>query len=123
MNADRERLTPAPPAGDLLDSPRFPVAARRELGNHQQRTNLRHATTTIRNKRARVVGELANWQQLRAAGAEIKTRVGRHLDDYLLQFEQNFTAAGGHVHWARDGAEANQIVIDLIRQTGEDEIV
>ena len=31
-----------------------------------------------------------------------------HLDDYLIQFEEAVTAAGGNVHWARDGAEANR---------------
>ena len=33
----------------------FPVAARRELANVQLRSNLRNATDTIRDKRARVV--------------------------------------------------------------------
>ncbi|GAA2178997.1 LutB/LldF family L-lactate oxidation iron-sulfur protein [Brooklawnia cerclae] len=123
MGTELERLTPAPPEGDLLDSPRFPQAAKTELANHQQRTNLRHATTTIRNKRARVVGELSNWQDLRDAGEAIKTRVGRHLDEYLLQFEENFTKAGGHVHWARDAEEANRIVVALVKDTGQEEIV
>lgn len=120
---EQERRTPAPPPGELIDSPRFQVAVKAALANQQQRANLRHATTTIRNKRARVVGELDNWQDLREAGEQIKTRAGRHLDDYLLQFEENFTRAGGVVHWARDAEEANRIVIDLVRQTGEDEIV
>ena len=89
------RRTPAPPAGDLIDSPRFQEAVKGALANEQQRANLRHATTTIRNKRAQVVAELDNWQELRQAGEQIKTRVGRHMPDYLLQFEENFTKAGG----------------------------
>ena len=117
------RRTPAPPAGDLIDSPRFQEAVKGALANEQQRANLRHATTTIRNKRAQVVAELDNWQELRQAGEQIKTRVGRHMPDYLLQFEENFTKAGGVIHWARDAEEANQIVIELVRQTGEDELV
>jgi L-lactate dehydrogenase complex protein LldF len=36
----------------------FPEAARRELGNAQLRHNLRHATHSIREKRARAVAEL-----------------------------------------------------------------
>mgnify|MGYP000848161725 FL=1 len=117
------RRTPAPPAGDLIDSPRFQEAVKGALANEQQRANLRHATTTIRNKRAQVVAELDNWQELRQAGEQIKTRVGRHMPDYLLQFEENFTKAGGVIHWARDAEEANRIVIELVRQTGEDELV
>ena len=46
-----------------------------------------------------------------------------HLDDYLMQFEAAFTARGGVVHWARDADEANRIVTDLVRATGETEVV
>lgn len=122
-STELERLTPAPPPGELTDSPRFQVSARTSLGNTQQRANLKHATGAIRAKRARVVGEVADWQGLRTAGMQIKNRVGRHMDTYLLEFEKNFTAAGGVIHWARDAEEANRIVIDLIEQTGESEIV
>ena len=124
MTAETQhRLTPAPPPGEYIDSPRFQIGAKKGLANTQQRANLRHATTTIRNKRARVVAELDDWQELRTAGEQIKTRVGRHLDEYLVQFEENFTKAGGHVHWARDADEANRIIIGLIAATGESEVV
>ena len=33
------------------------------------------------------------------------------------------TARGGVVHWARDAEEANRIVVDLVRETGADEVV
>ncbi|RMB61350.1 lactate utilization protein B [Tessaracoccus antarcticus] len=118
-----ERLTPAPPPGELIDSPRFPVAARRELGNAQQRRNLHHATRTIRDKRAQAVGEMDNWQELRAAGGAIKSRVLRHLPEYLEQLEASLTRNGATVHWAGDAAEANRIVIDLVQQTGSTEVV
>lgn len=117
-----ERLTPAPPEGDLIDSPAFPKAAVRELKNDTQRKNLHHATHTIRNKRIRVTGELDNWQEIRQAGADIKDRVARHLDQYLEQFEKNATAAGAKVYWARDAEEANRIAIDLVKATGETEV-
>ena len=32
-------------------------------------------------------------------------------------------AAGGHVHWARDAAEANAIVVEVARAHGADEVV
>jgi L-lactate utilization protein LutB len=35
--------------------------------------------------------------------------------DYLAQLESAVTARGGVVHWAPDAAEANRIVIDLVR--------
>ena len=101
----------------------FPAAARRELVNVQLRTNLRKATDTIRDKRARVVGEMPDWEDLRDAGRAIKADLLAHLDDYLLQFEEAVQAAGGHVHWARDAAEANAVVADVARSHGADEVV
>lgn len=123
MSQSAARRTPAPPEGTYLGMPRFPVAAKGALGNTQLRKNLRHATGVIRAKRGRVVAEVDRWEELRVAGAAIKDRTQRHLDSYLLQFEAAMTAAGGHVHWARDAAEANQIIVELVRAQGADEVV
>ncbi|MBC6445669.1 LutB/LldF family L-lactate oxidation iron-sulfur protein [Actinokineospora xionganensis] len=109
--------------GTWLGMPPFPEAARKALGDTQLRTNLRKATGTIRGKRAAVVAERADWEALRVAGKEIKDRTLHNLDTYLEQLERNVTAAGGVVHWARDAAEANRIVIDLVRAADADEVV
>jgi len=101
----------------------FPVAARRELANAQLRTNLRNATDTIRAKRARVVDEVPDWEELREAGRSIKADVLRHLDEYLVRFESAVESAGGHVHWARDAAEANAVVVEVARAHDADEVV
>ncbi|HZO33631.1 MAG TPA: LutB/LldF family L-lactate oxidation iron-sulfur protein [Gaiellaceae bacterium] len=101
----------------------FPQAARVELANAQLRTNLRHATETIRDKRARVVSELPDWEELREAGKQIKQEVLASLDWYLLRFEQSVRAAGGHVHWALDAAEANAVVVDVARAHHAEEVV
>ena len=101
----------------------FPAAARRELANAQLRSNLRNATGTIRDKRERVVAEVPDWEELREAGRAIKADVLARLDDYLLQFEKAVHATGGRVHWARDAAEANSIVVEIARGHGVDEVV
>lgn len=101
----------------------FPEAARRELANGQLRANLANATSTIRAKRARVVAELEDWEELREAGRAIKADVLARLDDLLLQFEQAATAAGAHVHWARDAEEAATVVADVAKHHGADEVV
>jgi L-lactate dehydrogenase complex protein LldF len=93
----------------------FPDAAHVELANTQLRTNLRNATDTIRAKRARVVGEMPDWEELRDAGRAVKVDVMARLDEYLVQFEEAVEAAGGRVHWARDAAEANAVVIEIAR--------
>ncbi|MYR06667.1 iron-sulfur cluster-binding protein [Gordonia sp. SID5947] len=107
----------------FVGMPKFPVAARAELADATQRRNLAHATDIIRTKRAGVVGELDNWEDLRLAAEAIKNRTLHHLDDYLVQFEENAIKAGAVVHWARDAQEANRIVTDLVRGAGADEVV
>jgi L-lactate dehydrogenase complex protein LldF len=101
----------------------FPDAARRELANGQLRDNLRAATATIRAKRAQTVAELPDWEELREAGRAIKADVLAHLDDYLVQFEAAVQQAGGHVHWARDAAEANAVVAEVAHAHGASEVV
>jgi L-lactate dehydrogenase complex protein LldF len=101
----------------------FPAAARVALANGQLRRNLRKATTTIRAKRAAVVAEMPDWEELREAGRQIKAHALRHLDGHLEELERSVTARGGVVHWARDAAEANAIVADLVRATGSTEAI
>jgi L-lactate dehydrogenase complex protein LldF len=109
--------------GDAASAPDFPAAAKEALANLQLRRNVRHATTVIRNKRAGVVGEMADWEELRQAGHHIKDHVLRYLDSYLEQFEDRCTRAGGQVHWARDADEANRIIIDIIHRRKESEVI
>ncbi len=109
--------------GALRGDRSFPDAAHDALADTQLRRNLGKATTTIRAKRAAVVNELPDWQQLRAAGAAIKDDALANLERYLIQLEQQVTARGGIVHWARDADEANAIVTRLVQATGADEVV
>jgi L-lactate dehydrogenase complex protein LldF len=112
-------------SGDLVwsDDPSFPDNARRAVEDSQLRRNVRKATATIRERRAGLVAETPDWQELRNAGAAIKDDVLQHLDRYLEEFERNATAHGAQVHWARDATEANDIVTSLIRATGHTEVI
>ena len=65
----------------------FPAAAREALANTQLRANLGRATRTIRDKRARVVAELPDWEELRTAGAAAKDRALMRLDTELERLE------------------------------------
>ena len=109
--------------GNIFEETPFPKYAKEELKNEQLRSNLRFVTHAIRNKRARVTAEVPDWQDLRNTGESVKNYVLANLPELLEQFERNFTAAGGHVHWARNATEANQIALDLIREQGVDEII
>ena len=109
--------------GNIFEETPFPKYAKEELKNEQLRANLRFVTHAIRNKRARVTAEVPDWQDLRNTGESVKNYVLANLPELLEQFERNFTAAGGHVHWARNATEANQIALDLIREQGVDELI
>ncbi|WP_029432053.1 LutB/LldF family L-lactate oxidation iron-sulfur protein [Blastococcus sp. URHD0036] len=116
---------PTAPAGvgNLRGDRSFPDAARDALRDGQLRANLGHATTTIRGKRAGVVAEVPDWAELREAGRAIKAATMARLDEHLIALEEQVTARGGTVHWARDATEANQIVTALVQATGATEVV
>ncbi|MGE3288051.1 MAG: LutB/LldF family L-lactate oxidation iron-sulfur protein [Pseudonocardia sp.] len=115
---------PAPRGvGHLRGERPFPQAAHDALQDAQLRANLGHATRTIRTKRAAVVDELTDWEELRYAGEAIKRATMARLDTHLEHLEREVTARGGVVHWARDAHEANRIVTQLVAATGEREVV
>ncbi len=109
--------------GHLRGQASFPVAARSALADAQLRHNIGYATETIRGRRASMVAELPDWEQLRRAGEAIKADTMARLPQLLLELEERVTAAGGTVHWARDANEANAIVAGLVRAAGTDEVV
>lgn len=115
--------TVTPPANTLRWGHTFPEGAHATLANTQMRRNLGYATRTIRGKRALRVGEMPDWEELRDAAAAIKHEVMSNLPELLVQFEENVTARGGIVHWARNAAEANAIILDIIRSKGVSEVV
>jgi L-lactate dehydrogenase complex protein LldF len=104
-------------------TPTFEQSARESLSDSQLRRNLGKATQTIRHKRAVAVAEMPDWENLREAGRALKERVVRHLDEYLLQLEESVKQAGGQVHWARDAAEANGIIAQIVKDHSSEEVV
>lgn len=108
---------------DPKTAPPFPEAAKADLRDTQLRRNLARATDTIQRKRAALLEEKQDWQALRDAGAAIRREALADLDRYLLQFEERFQAAGGTVHWAVNAAEANRIVLALLRENAANEVI
>jgi L-lactate dehydrogenase complex protein LldF len=76
------------------------------------------ATTRFLGGRAALVEILGQdrWQELRQAGHDLRLHALTHLDPYLERAEREVSKAGGHVHWARDAAEANRILLQIARQ-------
>ncbi len=111
------------PVLDPALAPPFPIAALPVLRNLQLRKNVAHATDVIQAKRAHLVAEKTDWQQLRTAAAGIRTHALENLGAYLEQFEARCTAAGGVVHWAADAEEARRIILELLREENATEVI
>jgi L-lactate dehydrogenase complex protein LldF len=93
------------------------------LADNQLRKNLRKAMDILVDKRRVVFPDDAYLQQLRSAGNAIKRRALKQLPRLLEQLEANCTRNGIQVHWAEDTAEANGIVLDILRRHDAPEIV
>jgi L-lactate dehydrogenase complex protein LldF len=111
------------PVLDPEKAPPFPQAAFTILRNTQMRRNVEHATDVIQGKRNRLVGEKADWQELRSAASALRMHVLENLEHYLTLFEERCTAAGGVVHWAADAAEARQIIVGILREEQAGEVI
>ncbi len=69
----------------------------------------------VRSKRDAAAHSLPEWEHLRETAARIKGHTMSRLGEYLEQFERNAQRLGVHVHWARDAAEHNQIVLSILQ--------
>jgi L-lactate dehydrogenase complex protein LldF len=69
-----------------------------------------------RNEAARKA--LPEFQALSDHAKAIKQHVLANLDYYLERFEAKVKAAGGHVHWCNDAAEARDRVLAICRAAG-----
>ena len=61
-------------------------------------------------------GRFKDWDAARRRCQEIKREAVNHLDKYLLQFEANVTARGGHVFWAATSEEACAYIVELAQR-------
>ena len=96
-----------------MNTETFAENAKAALGDAQLRGALRHATTLFGKRRREAAASLSNWEDLRSEARAIKDEVLLHLDRYLETFVGNAESRGAKVHWARDAAEANEIICRL----------
>jgi L-lactate dehydrogenase complex protein LldF len=85
------------------------LAAPDHLAFHDQRL------WDLRQKRDREAFAIPEWEELRDLASSIKDHALANLDTLLEEFERNAQANGITVHWARDGAEHNRIVVEIMR--------
>ena len=55
------------------------------------------------------------WQGARQLAADTKREAVNHLDKYLEEFVSKIEARGTRVHWASTGAQAREIILQIVR--------
>ena len=93
----------------------FPANARVGLADPILQTALGLARSGFPLRRRQAIERLPEFEELREVGRAIKDHTLAHLDFYLELYEQNVTAAGGQVHWARTAEEARAAVLEICR--------
>jgi len=100
-----------------------PARARRFLADTERARFHDSALWQIRERRDQRVAALPEWDQLRELAAQIKAHTLSELPEYLERFEENAQRHGAQVHFARDAAEHNRIVFELLAQRGVTRVV
>lgn len=107
----------------LPDPAAFDANARAALHDEALRKALRRATSTFTGRRAEAIGQVEDWEGLRARARAIKDHVLENLDHYVERFAERAAAAGARVHWAADAAAANALVVELAARAGARTVV
>ncbi|MEL6290031.1 MAG: LutB/LldF family L-lactate oxidation iron-sulfur protein [Pseudomonadota bacterium] len=94
----------------------FKLNARHALDDDNLQRALANVPGGFVGKRAAARAKLPEFDALRDTARDIKNHTLAHLDLYLEEFERKVTEAGGVVHWARDAAEAREIIAGICHE-------
>ncbi len=94
----------------------FTTGIKAGLADPQIRSNIRFAMDGLMAKRKAAFPDEDELDHLRTLGAKIKADALSRLPELLEQLETNCQKNGIQVHWAETTAEANGIVLDIMRR-------
>ena len=103
-----------------LKTQNFKKASSRAIADVQLQSSMDRAGAGFNSARLEAIGELSNerWEELRTEARETKRHTIDYLDYYLDLASERVTGNGGHVHFAKDAAEARAIILGLARSKG-----
>jgi L-lactate dehydrogenase complex protein LldF len=95
----------------------FTAASKAAINNPKLRRALDRVASGFEVARLDRVAEATPevWERWKQEARDIKAHTIEHLDYYLDLLYTNVTAAGGHLHFAKDAAQANEIVAHIAR--------
>src|SRR6185312_12307145 len=111
-NGDGKRMTASP------TSAQFALNAHQAFEDEQLQKALHLTREGFVVNRAAAAARLPEFESLRDSARDIKAHTLGLLDLYLETYEKKVIEAGGTVHWARTGEEANKIIIDICKRHG-----
>jgi L-lactate dehydrogenase complex protein LldF len=89
----------------------------------RHRKIIRTALTNYEIVRDKRKAGFQSWESARQAAAETKWEAVNHLDKYLEQFVAKIEARGTKVHWASTGAQAREIILQIVREKNAQVII
>ncbi len=92
------------------------------LNNKHLKTALGRATGRMSVQRDNAMNAI-HGQMLRDQVRQMKEYVLRNWPDLLEQLERNLIANGAHVHWVRDAAEANEVILQIARRANVKKVI
>ena len=97
-------------------SPQFKANAHAALGNAQLQRALGNVKAGFIDKRVKAIAKLPEFEALRDSARDIKDHSLAHLDLYIEAYEKRVVESGGHVHFARTGAEATAAILEICQR-------
>jgi L-lactate dehydrogenase complex protein LldF len=102
---------------EVVTTPQFKENVHEALLDARLQRALHHAQNFV-PRRVAAVERLPEFEALRDSARDIKNHTLAHLDLYIEAYERKVIEAGGHVHYARDAAEAREIFLGLCKARG-----
>ena len=101
----------------------FAKQARVMAGDLRHRQIIRKALGNYELARDKGQASFQDWQGARQLAAQTKWKAVNHLDTYLEAFVSKIEARGTKVHWASTGAQAREIILQIVRDKGARSII
>ena len=100
---------------NVSTSPKFKENVHGALRDESLQRALGRLKSGFQINRTNAVLRMPEFEALRDQARDIKNHTLENLDHYLLKFEENVKANGGHVHWCADAVEAREVVAKICR--------
>ena len=97
-------------------SRQFKQNVAKAIEDEQLQKSLFNVKKGLVNNRLKAITPVSDFELYREQAKKLKQHTLSHLDYYLEEFEKNFTRQGGHLHWAKDAEEAQNIIVNICKK-------